>query len=264
MIEVEFIGDDVQPKRRKPSVRRQRELINAQGNVCLYCGNPFGTTIEYPDGRKTKLRLSWDHFAPYSEFQDSSDGNFVAACHVCNSIKSDLCFYDPGHVAEYVARRWHTLGIKIAKCIVRHRTMDIIAERIITNARLFSGALCLILCLLAGCGAGKRTLPRAGPDDGPLKLLIASCEVQEKQLVTCPLAPFKIGLFGYTQTLEDLAACQIGTDELVQLCAIDKAEIQGKVNHLEAELDKWFRNPWLMLTIGAVAGAVVTTGIILY
>ena len=36
------------------------------------------------------LRVEWDHYIPYSYSQDNRVSNFVAACQICNRIKSSL------------------------------------------------------------------------------------------------------------------------------------------------------------------------------
>jgi len=122
----------------------------------------------------------------------------------------------------------------------------------------------LFALVLSACGGAKGTQTRGSINDAPLKLLIGSCEMkEEKQEVTCPLVPFRVGLFSYAQTLEDLANCRAEIDEMIELCSIDKAEMQGKVNALQTELDRWYHNPWIMGLVGAAAGAAVVMGVTL-
>ena len=80
------------PSRRKtPSKADQAIILREQDDRCIYCCQPFGQ-VRHRHGRKVLLRLHWDHASPFVYAQDNSADNFVAACHVCNGVKSDLCF----------------------------------------------------------------------------------------------------------------------------------------------------------------------------
>jgi hypothetical protein len=77
--------------RRRPSRGYRRQQLERQGNRCLYCDGEFGACV-FHRGNRVRLRTEWDHFVPFSYAQANPDENFVAACHICNGIKSDLIF----------------------------------------------------------------------------------------------------------------------------------------------------------------------------
>jgi len=87
------------PVRRRPSVREKQRILRAQAYKCFYCNRYFGTLIERA-GRISFLKLNWDHFIPFSYAM--SGEHFVAACHICNSLKSDMIFETPEAAREYV------------------------------------------------------------------------------------------------------------------------------------------------------------------
>jgi len=64
--------------------------VEVQGHVCLYCGLPFGTIVEYR-GETTQTPVG-DHFIPWSLSSDTSSDNLVVCCQVCNTLKSDTVF----------------------------------------------------------------------------------------------------------------------------------------------------------------------------
>lgn len=73
-------------ERKKPSVRRQREILIEQDGRCFWCVRSFGAQVMY-DGRALVLSVEWDHFIPFA-YTGACDGTaFVAACQVCNGIK---------------------------------------------------------------------------------------------------------------------------------------------------------------------------------
>lgn len=89
---VERMSEPVQ-RRNLPSKKVRDEILQEQDYRCLYCESRFGATHKR-GGTVVVLRIHWDHRVPYSYDQDNRDKNFAAACHVCNSIKSDLQFRD--------------------------------------------------------------------------------------------------------------------------------------------------------------------------
>lgn len=61
----------------------QKEWLKVQhyfNNRCAYCG--------------TEGRLTQDHFIPLSKGGEYSKNNIVPACHMCNSLKRDLDFFE--------------------------------------------------------------------------------------------------------------------------------------------------------------------------
>jgi hypothetical protein len=77
--------------RRKPSLARQRELLDEQCNQCLYCERVFGT-FAHRNGKGHRLRVEWDHLVPFSFSTSCADREFAAACQICNGIKSATIF----------------------------------------------------------------------------------------------------------------------------------------------------------------------------
>jgi len=80
-------------KRKRPTPKECAEVIDLQGGRCAYCDMQFGGYV-FREGRAIRLKVVFDHFIPYSLTQNNYSHNFVAACHVCNGIKTDKCFAD--------------------------------------------------------------------------------------------------------------------------------------------------------------------------
>lgn len=93
-------------RRKQPKKSARQAVIAAQGNLCLYCDLEFGSVV-YRRGKPVKLKRHWDHVVPYSYSQNNCPENVVAACHVCNLIKSDLVFETLEQAKEHItSRRW--------------------------------------------------------------------------------------------------------------------------------------------------------------
>ena len=80
-----------QDRRRGPNAEEQRIILELQGNRCLYCEQTFGTPV-MKRNRLIYLKVNWDHFVPFSYSQNNYGYNFVAACQICNGIKSSHMF----------------------------------------------------------------------------------------------------------------------------------------------------------------------------
>ena len=100
-------GDRV--PRRRPGVATRLRILQEQGGRCFYCGSRFGTYVTRK-GRLRPLRPAWDHVIPYVYLQANPDTNWVAACQICNHIKSDRMFQTVEAAREYIARRRARLG----------------------------------------------------------------------------------------------------------------------------------------------------------
>ena len=96
--------------RKKPTARQQRELLEKQENKCFYCGRELGSMYER-DGKIKYLRTHFDHRLPFSYLQGNPEEIFVAACHICNSIKSNKMFHSREEVVDYVTWRAKKKGI---------------------------------------------------------------------------------------------------------------------------------------------------------
>ena len=82
---------EAQDRRRRPKEEEKRTILELQGNRCLYCDRLFGSAVANK-GKLVVLHVNWDHFVPYSYSQNNYAYNFVAACQICNGIKSNLMF----------------------------------------------------------------------------------------------------------------------------------------------------------------------------
>lgn len=91
-------------KRALPSAEERRAALWRQDNRCLYCDALFGSFI-FRKKRHTRVMVRWDHFVPFSYCADNSDTNFVAACQICNGIKSDKMFQTVQEARNYIAAR---------------------------------------------------------------------------------------------------------------------------------------------------------------
>lgn len=100
-------GDATSASRRRPAKKLGEEILAKQNGRCLYCDMPFGTEIlrQGGRGRLVRLRLQWDHFVPYSWCETNPADNWVAACHVCNTIKGPRRFETVAEARRYVLNR---------------------------------------------------------------------------------------------------------------------------------------------------------------
>lgn len=98
-----------QNHRLKPSLRKQREILEKQDNRCLYCNKPFGTPY-YRNGKMLFTKLNFDHLVPFAYSKINKD-NFVAACHICNGIKSSKVFDTVEETFHYIEYQRKKKGI---------------------------------------------------------------------------------------------------------------------------------------------------------
>ena len=56
-------------------------------------------------GKLKQVRLSWDHFIPFSVILDNPDDNWVASCKNCNSIKHANIFKTIGEARDHIQPR---------------------------------------------------------------------------------------------------------------------------------------------------------------
>lgn len=96
-------------RRRKPGHREREAILRGQDYRCLYCDRRFGDWVKR-DEKFVRLRIHWDHLDPYCRGMDNRASNFVAACNVCNLLKSGKIFSSVEAVREYVAPIWEAKG----------------------------------------------------------------------------------------------------------------------------------------------------------
>ena len=85
------------------------QILTAQENRCFYCARTFGVRIAR-GSRDVILRCEWDHQVPYAYAQNNMPENFVAACHVCNALKSSFLFRTVDEAQTFLALRWPAKG----------------------------------------------------------------------------------------------------------------------------------------------------------
>jgi len=91
--------------RRPLSKFEKARILREQSNACFYCFRRFGSTIWKRTRQKT-LRIHWDHMIPWIHSQDNSASNHVAACQICNQIKSDRFFSGPDEARAFLSNEW--------------------------------------------------------------------------------------------------------------------------------------------------------------
>lgn len=93
-------------RRKQPTAKERKRILYEQDGRCFYCGALFWSEgIRY--GTQVRIQMVWDHQMPFSYSQDNRSTNFVAACHVCNTLKSAKVFQtvDDAKVYLHLARR---------------------------------------------------------------------------------------------------------------------------------------------------------------
>lgn len=96
-------------RRLPPKWQRDQQLDEQRGR-CFYCDRAFGSFVQAPTGEVVRLVVHWDHVTPYAYSQNNHGWNFVAACHVCNGIKSDRIFETEDEARTFIQLRWMQKG----------------------------------------------------------------------------------------------------------------------------------------------------------
>ena len=91
-------------RKGKPNKDIRKNLLEIQQNACAYCRHTFGT-IYIRKNVTYRLKINWDHFVPYSFIQANDKLGWVAACNVCNNIKSNSIFASIEEVVKYVSKK---------------------------------------------------------------------------------------------------------------------------------------------------------------
>lgn len=98
--------------RRRPPPKSTRDaVLERQENRCLYCGGEFGGWASR-HGKLVAVRIAWDHSVPFSYLQRNPDSNWVAACTVCNGIKSNLIFDSLIEAQDFIKHQRHIKGYR--------------------------------------------------------------------------------------------------------------------------------------------------------
>jgi 5-methylcytosine-specific restriction endonuclease McrA len=95
--------------RKTPTAAEKRKILNQQGTICFYCCVEFGS-IRFRHGLPFFIKTEWDHQMPFAYSQNNSTENFVAACHVCNGIKSSHIFQTIEEARAYLTDKRKSKG----------------------------------------------------------------------------------------------------------------------------------------------------------
>src|SRR3990167_3339930 len=82
-------------------------LIALQDNRCAYCLYRFNSwQINQQTRKRLKLKIHIDHMIPWS-YLATNEGELVAACQICNSLKSNRVFDDFDSIRIFLREeRW--------------------------------------------------------------------------------------------------------------------------------------------------------------
>jgi 5-methylcytosine-specific restriction endonuclease McrA len=98
--------------RRRPRGSLCRAILAQQKGRCLYCNHKIGAVI-MRRRNPVVLRVNWDHFIPYAYGNTNQAANWVAACHVCNAIKSCRMFDTVADAQRFILARWAEKGYEV-------------------------------------------------------------------------------------------------------------------------------------------------------
>jgi hypothetical protein len=116
---------------------------------------------------------------------------------------------------------------------------------------------------LSSCSAAA-VVPDKPERPDPMSALQANCLLdKDSDTVTCDATEFvKAGLSIFDQQ-EALARCRVELEKRHELGAIDLAEERGFRLDAEAKLADPWRSPWIWGIVGAAAGGVAATALVL-
>jgi 5-methylcytosine-specific restriction endonuclease McrA len=96
--------------RKRPSPEEQKAILEAQGGRCLYCERVFGSVVMKKE-KLVFLKVTWDHWIPYSYSRNNYPYNFAAACQICNGLKGSLMFETVDQARAYILSLWEAKGL---------------------------------------------------------------------------------------------------------------------------------------------------------
>ena len=115
----------------------QTSILTVQGDVCLYCEIPIGTTIwrRYRASRRYRsltvvLRRNWDHFVPYAFLEQNPNTNWVLACHVCNAIKTSKMFDTVESARRVILAARESKGYEPVRQVLMRLALDSMPEQV--------------------------------------------------------------------------------------------------------------------------------------
>lgn len=89
-------------RRRGPSGKLRRKILEDQDGQCFYCGDRFGSFRKL-DCKRKMVKLTWDHVVPFA--WDGNNQEFVGACAECNATKGSLHFGSLDEAKIYLQSR---------------------------------------------------------------------------------------------------------------------------------------------------------------
>jgi len=95
--------------RKTPSKSQKDRILREQNDRCFYCSVLLGS-YRYKNSMPFLIKINWDHRLPFAYSQNNKTENFVAACHVCNGIKSDHLFQTIEEAQVYIAEKRKSKG----------------------------------------------------------------------------------------------------------------------------------------------------------
>jgi 5-methylcytosine-specific restriction endonuclease McrA len=107
--------DDFEPIKRSakqsygPSKNVLIQCIAAQDERCAYCDRLFGALVII-DGKLITLTAELDHFIPRAKRLNNSPSNIVAACQICNGLKSSRVFTSMTQARAVLQAAWAERG----------------------------------------------------------------------------------------------------------------------------------------------------------
>ena len=85
----------------------KRLMIEVQGNKCFYCGRKFGSAYIKKNSPAHTVRfttVTFDHVQPFVNGGRDTH-NRVAACNLCNAVKSDKVFDNLFQIGIYTSKK---------------------------------------------------------------------------------------------------------------------------------------------------------------
>ena len=95
--------------RKTPTKFEKDRILREQEDRCFYCSVQFGS-FRFRNGLPFLVKIHWDHQLPFAYSQNNKTENFVAACHVCNGIKSSHIFHTVEEAQVYIASKRKSKG----------------------------------------------------------------------------------------------------------------------------------------------------------
>lgn len=100
----EIARNPMAPRRKLPPWHIREDILNSQRKCCFYCGFPLEDWFLW-NGKPIFTKTQWDHLLPFSYSCSNNNDNFVAACQVCNGLKSSKVFETINELVTYVRQK---------------------------------------------------------------------------------------------------------------------------------------------------------------